>query len=477
MHWITGLPQIAAGSFVSDLWQGSILAVGVWLCLRLLPRATAAIRFAVWSAVFVILAARPFLQAYVSHTSQALPAHAALLQIDIRWSLAIAGVWVLVSLVRLARLAASGLQLHGIWKRAIPITAGHGLEASPGKAGWRTAQLCTSRDVDSPSVIGFFSPKILIPEVLLERLTPQEMQQIVLHEMGHLRRGDDWINLAQKLGLVLFPLNPVLMWIERRLCFERELACDESVLLYTRAPKAYATCLTSLAERRLDRRAVSLSLGAWERQSELARRIHSILRRGEGMGRTQARVALGVMVVALLGGATELARCPRIVSFSAPGFGASAPLVQSASSTLPAMLPAPAYQPVVARTMTRTIAPAHETLLKASMPSYASVPSSYTRSDYAPSNNARSPNNAAQAAVPLVAHRRPRRAHMPVLRRTKQRRAQVQQWVVLTSSWGQPGGTAGVSRMLLTVSGERGFVASYSYAAVPTDVGWLVIQL
>lgn len=469
MHWITSLPQIAAGSFVSDLWQGSILAVGVWLCLRLLPRATAAIRFAVWSAVFVILAARPFLQAYVAHTSEALPAHAALLRIDIRWSLAIAGVWVLVSLVRLARLAASGLQLHGIWKRATPITAGLGLEASHGKAGWRTAQLCTSRDVDSPSVIGFFSPKILIPEELLGRLTPQEMQQIVLHEMGHLRRGDDWINLAQKLGLVIFPLNPVLMWIERRLCFERELACDESVLLHTRAPKAYATCLTSLAERRLDRRAVSLSLGAWERQSELARRIHSILRRSEGMGRTQARVALGVMVVALLGGATELARCPRIVSFSAPGFSASAPLVQSASS----MLPAPAYQPVVARSMAR----AHETLLKASMPSYSSVPSSYTRSDYAPSNNARPPNAAQANAVPLVAHRRPRRAHMPVLRRTKQRRAQVQQWVVLTSSWAQPGGTARISRMLLTVSGERGFVSSYSYAAVPTDVGWLVIQL
>ena len=34
MHWITGLPQIAAGSFVSDRGQGSIVAVAVWLCLR-----------------------------------------------------------------------------------------------------------------------------------------------------------------------------------------------------------------------------------------------------------------------------------------------------------------------------------------------------------------------------------------------------------------------------------------------------------
>ena len=49
----------------------------------------------------------------------------------------------------------------------------------------------------------------------------------MLHEAGHLRRRDDWMNLLQKVGLVLLPLNPVLMWIERRLCLERELACDE----------------------------------------------------------------------------------------------------------------------------------------------------------------------------------------------------------------------------------------------------------
>ncbi len=74
----------------------------------------------------------------------------------------------------------------------------------------------------------------------------------MLHEVGHLRRADDWINLLQKLSLVVFPLNPMLMWIERRLCLERELACDDDVLRLTKAPKAYATCLTNLAERRLE---------------------------------------------------------------------------------------------------------------------------------------------------------------------------------------------------------------------------------
>lgn len=436
MHWITSLPQVAAGSFVSDLWQGSILAVGVWLCLRMLPRVTAAIRFTVWTAVFVVLALRPLMQTYMSRTPQPLPAHAALLRIDVRWCFAIAGLWAVLSLVRVAKLVASGFQLHGIWKRAVPVGAEQGEEVLLAKAGWRTAQLCTSRDVDCPSVIGFFSPRVLIPEEMFGRLTAPEMEQIVLHEMGHLRRGDDWVNLLQKLGLVLFPLNPVLMWIERRLCFERELACDEDVLRQTRAPKAYATCLMSLAERRLDRRAVSLSLGAWERQSELARRVHSILRRGEGMGRTQARVALGAIVLALMGGATELSRCPRIVSFADAG-----PVLQKMVPTLPVM----AYQPVISHSAGQV----HETLLKASMPS-----------TYLP-----------KMSSSVATRRRSRHLHAPVVERANQQRTQVQRWVVLTS-WGQP---VGISRMLLTVPSEREFVPSY--AAVPTDAGWLVIQL
>ncbi len=95
------------------------------------------------------------------------------------------------------------------------------------------------------------------------------------------------MNLLQKVSLVLVPLNPVLMWVERRLCLERELACDEDVLRLTKAPKAYATCLTNLAEHRLGRRAAALSLSAWEKRSELARRVHSILRGAEAMGRTR----------------------------------------------------------------------------------------------------------------------------------------------------------------------------------------------
>ncbi|MEI4861539.1 M56 family metallopeptidase, partial [Klebsiella pneumoniae] len=80
----------------------------------------------------------------------------------------------------------------------------------------------------------------LIPDWLFARMTAGELEQIVMHEAEHLRRRDDWTNLLQKLCLVLFPLNPALVWMERRLCREREMACDEGVIRMTRAPRAYA---------------------------------------------------------------------------------------------------------------------------------------------------------------------------------------------------------------------------------------------
>ncbi len=316
MQGVESVSRLVANSFVSGLWQGMVLAAGVALCLRLVPRTTAAVRFAVWTAVFAVLAVLPLLHAYTLRTGGGMPGRGAVVQLDVRWSFAIAALWLMVSLARAVKLAMSAVRLRGIWKRAVPV---EGCDAVLLAAGFRGVELCTSKDVDRPSVIGFFSPRILIPEELFARLTTAEFGQIVLHEVGHLRRADDWINLLQKLSLVLVPLNPVLMWIERRLCLERELACDDDVLRLTKAPKAYATCLTNLAEHRLGRSAAALSLGAWERESELARRVHSILLGGRRMGTAQAQVVMGVLVLGLLGGSAG--RRPRRRVRPGPGWG------------------------------------------------------------------------------------------------------------------------------------------------------------
>jgi beta-lactamase regulating signal transducer with metallopeptidase domain len=462
LHGVEGLSRIAATSVVSGLWQGVVLAAGVGICLRLVPKTTAAIRFGLWTVVFAILVVLPLLHAYGFGAGGEMAGHGAIVQVDPRWSFAIAALWLVASLVRAVKLVAGGMQLRRIWRRATPVEAGSGLglglgsgcEAALALAGSRRVTLCTSTDVDRPSVIGFFSPRILIPREVFERVTAAELEQIVLHEVGHLRRRDDWINLLQKVSLVLVPLNPALLWIEKRLCFERELACDDDVLRLTKAPKAYATCLTSLAEQRLGRRAAALSLGAWERRSELSRRVHRILSWTEGMSKARAYAVMSVVTLGLVGGAAGLSRCPQFVSFSG---GATAQ--EAAVQRLPsAGYKSAGYQDVVfhpAVASSLSGAP-HETLLKASMPVDVS--------------------RRALPPVKRAAARSHRSAPRAVLVQTKQNRAmvqgaqQLQRWVVLTAWDG-----SAKARMMLTVSSEP--KVSSTFAAVPTPDGWLVIQL
>ena len=443
---LTRLSQFAAGSVVAGLWEGLALAAAVGVCLRLAPKMAATVRFLLWTITFLVLAVVPFL-----HLETPVPAHPAsssILRLDIGWSLAIAVIWAATSIFRLAQVLRQAHRLRGIWKRAVSLP-----HSSQHSAGYivrsRKVELCLSSDVDRPSVIGFFSPKILLPPWLLEKITPPELDQIVLHELEHLRRGDDWFNLLQKLGLALFPLNPVLVWIEHRLCLEREMACDDSVLAKTSSPRSYAACLANLAEHSMLRSAISLSLGVLERQSQLAQRVYRILRAERQMQpRIQATFA-GAILFAVLAGATGLARCPQIVSF------VPAPGVFVASSSLPYQTPATIVKPTAINTSVQLSTGARATFVKATMPTTDNYP--------------------AVALYSAPVHRKTI-ARTVGSQRIRPRKLQQGNWLVLISddiSVDQP--AMMYSPMVLTVF--RDPASASSYAAVPLGAGWLLIQL
>ena len=234
----------------------------------------------------------------------------------------IAALWLAASTFRAAELVFHSLRLRKLWRGATPVEMDGSLHSLLAALPGRRIEICTTPDLDRPSVIGFFAPRILIPDWLYSRLTPGELDQVVLHEAEHLRRRDDWTNLLQKLSLVLFPLNPALAWIERRLCREREMACDEGVVQRTQAPRTYAACLAALAERGLERqgllrRAQALSLGVLGRRPELVSRVDSILRRRKTLHPLAAGALVAMVGCGLVIGAVELSRSPQLVAFVA----------------------------------------------------------------------------------------------------------------------------------------------------------------
>lgn len=314
----------SADALVTSIWQGSAIVCTLEIATRLMPRVSATHRFSVWAAGFGVVAALPLLSlvhfgsnSIVSSSASSFTSGAShsLLQVDARWALVIAAIWALAAIVRAAGLVVHSFRLRRLWKAAEPVKVSESLAAAlKGVRSGRVA-ICTTEMLDRPSVIGFFAPRILIPKWLMSRVTPSELEQIVLHEAEHLRRCDDWTNLLQKMVLVAFPINPALAWMEHHLCREREMACDEGVVRITNAPRAYAACLANLAERRLEKQAEALSLGAWHRRSELVIRVHRILERKPHMSRTAAGALLGTLGTLLVAGSVEMARCPRLIAF------------------------------------------------------------------------------------------------------------------------------------------------------------------
>ncbi len=330
LPFLSSVSAGVAGALFAAIWEGAVLAIAVALCLRMFPRLSSAARSVVWLNVFVLLVLLHFVPAFAPPAAGVASRPVSAVHLDLRWSLAIAGLWLVLSVWRGVQFVLGLAHLARLARRAVPVPVDAAVRALLADApGRRPTELCAAVQVRRPSVLGFFRPRILLPPGLAEALTPQELHQVVLHEMEHLRRGDDWTNLLQKIGLVLFPLNPVLLWVERRLCAERELACDDRVIHSNAGRKAYALCLARLAEFSLFRRSFSLVLGLWEHRPELIRRVQRIVSQPvHSMGRRTAMAATGGILAGALGCAVALAHSPQLVSFipAHPAVVVAAPL-------------------------------------------------------------------------------------------------------------------------------------------------------
>ncbi|HEX5284353.1 MAG TPA: M56 family metallopeptidase [Bryocella sp.] len=317
-----GVSPALASVLVASVWQGVLLTGAVGLCFRLMPGVPARTRSAMWTAVLVLILLLSALSVVLPRTG---PGDDSALHLASDWSLGLLCAWVLLSLFRCAQLWLSAARLHALSRSAQPVDVDRTI-ASLLRLGTHRVQLCTSELVDRPSVVGFFRPRILLSPDLLESLSQPELEQIILHEMEHLHRGDHWTNLLQQASLVMLPWNPAVLWLNRRLCFERELACDDRVMRATKARKAYAACLVRLAEDSMLRRGISLTLGALgafesrARESELVTRVRRILMTAEPAAAPKfVRVVTGAVLAGALAFSVLLARSPRLVEFgSAP---------------------------------------------------------------------------------------------------------------------------------------------------------------
>src|SRR5262249_39837074 len=104
---------------------------------------------------------------------------------------------------------------------------------------------------DSPSVVGWLRPVILLPAGAIMGLTPLQLEAILAHEIGHIKRYDYLVNIFQMVIEGLLFYHPAVWWTSKRIRVERELCCDDLAVRYSGNALRYARALTILERLRL----------------------------------------------------------------------------------------------------------------------------------------------------------------------------------------------------------------------------------
>jgi hypothetical protein len=112
---------------------------------------------------------------------------------------------------------------------------------------------------DSPSVVGWLHPAILLPTTSLVNLTTDQLEAVLAHELAHIRRHDYLVNVLQTLAETLFFYQPAVWWASCRIRVERELCCDDLVVEVCGDPVTYARALTKLERLRITKPELAMS--------------------------------------------------------------------------------------------------------------------------------------------------------------------------------------------------------------------------
>jgi beta-lactamase regulating signal transducer with metallopeptidase domain len=329
----------ALAAILNSGWLALVAAVAVGIMLRFTPRMNAATRHAAWWMVLAIVAIGPWIPAtsrvasvpavlphagasFVSGASTpalavraegspaAAPSHPqqspalgpladspvshrafrvaaprrGVLPLELRagnWPEILLAAWFTVFVLLLTRVARGYMHLQALRKGAWPAPEEVNLRFERclrhGQIG-RKPRLLVASGTFSPLAAGFRHPVVILPERLIKEISGAELENVLLHELAHFARRDNWTNLLARLAACAVVLHPVAAWALSRIEREREAACDDWAVAISGSAREYAATLARLFEVCGTRRRELTAIGMAHRSSRLGERIESVLR-------------------------------------------------------------------------------------------------------------------------------------------------------------------------------------------------------
>ncbi len=135
----------------------------------------------------------------------------------------------------------------------------------------RKVKLWLSNNIQTPVTFGFFKPVILLPIALVNNITVQQAEILILHELTHIRTNDYLLNWFLITAESVFFFNPFIINICKTIRLEREKNCDINVLAFEYSTLLYAETL--MQAERMKQLVPQFQLAAVNQKKQLLQRI------------------------------------------------------------------------------------------------------------------------------------------------------------------------------------------------------------
>lgn len=161
----------------------------------------------------------------------------------------------------------------------------------------RTVCVVESCEAESPMVIGFIKPVLVLPK---EQYSSEDLFFILKHELVHLKRGDVYLKLLFVIANAVHWFNPLIWMMKKEAVIDMELSCDERVTQGTdfELRKAYTETLLSMLHKRCVRKTV-LSTQFYGGKKIMKKRFKNILIRNRKKNGISILIGAVVLTISL----------------------------------------------------------------------------------------------------------------------------------------------------------------------------------
>lgn len=188
------------------------------------------------------------------------------------WQWAVASLYLLGLAFALTRLGWGLWHLHRL-RQSVHLVDAAPVEALRRQLGLHDpVQLGVSPLLQTPVLFGWHHPTIALPTALYAQCTPRALQDIIVHELVHLKRRDPLLNMLSQGVVALYWFHPLVHWAAHSLVEMRECACDDWVVVQSGDPLTYAETLLHAAADQRPRLAMTMA-----RSGRVAKRVERLL--------------------------------------------------------------------------------------------------------------------------------------------------------------------------------------------------------